>query len=315
MGQPPSGIGPGAITGMNQGLNNTYTMAYGPDPDPYGAVPPYRIGYETYTPNYPGIPGVANSFDQPQGNSAFTPTAPTFQPVTDNNNPLPSVQPGSVQTGGPVDYHFYYDRSGNGDTGSVMSPAETPAMTPAMTPASTVSSQHYPPYMQQYYAGMHSGLPMPGMPNDRSLDPASYSFSPWNNGSPAHPNAGGLGRQANLPVPIGTRPLSNGNSVQPPMTGVGGGMMAARRYAQDLRSDQERAMYEHEQRNFTPDFNFASATNGMRGLAMGDVSGRRDPRSAHIGRTADFNNWNHKVPDTQAQDTPTAYANEMSRAR
>ncbi len=34
----------------------------GQDPDPYGAVPPYRIGYDTYTPNYPGIPGVVNSF-------------------------------------------------------------------------------------------------------------------------------------------------------------------------------------------------------------------------------------------------------------
>ena len=34
----------------------------GQDPDPYGAVPLYRIGYDTYTPNYPGIPGVVNSF-------------------------------------------------------------------------------------------------------------------------------------------------------------------------------------------------------------------------------------------------------------
>ena len=32
------------------------------DPDPYGAVPPYQVGYDTYTPNYPAIPGVINSF-------------------------------------------------------------------------------------------------------------------------------------------------------------------------------------------------------------------------------------------------------------
>lgn len=62
MGQPPSGIGPGAIGSYNPYNNSTYTMAYGADPDPYGAVPPYRIGYETYTPNFPQIPGIPNSF-------------------------------------------------------------------------------------------------------------------------------------------------------------------------------------------------------------------------------------------------------------
>lgn len=37
-------------------------MAYGEDRDPYGAQMPYRIPYETYNPNFPSIPGVANSF-------------------------------------------------------------------------------------------------------------------------------------------------------------------------------------------------------------------------------------------------------------
>ena len=71
LGQPPSGVGPGAVGAFSAGGNNNYTMMYGQDPDPYGAVPPYRIGYDTYTPNYPGIPGVANSF-APQ-NSAMIP--------------------------------------------------------------------------------------------------------------------------------------------------------------------------------------------------------------------------------------------------
>lgn len=75
IGQPPSGIGPGAVASYQQNsLNNSYTMMYGPDPDPYGAVPPYTIGYDTYTPNYPAIPGVANSFP------------PNQRPYEQNNN-------------------------------------------------------------------------------------------------------------------------------------------------------------------------------------------------------------------------------------
>lgn len=37
-------------------------MAYGTDPDPYGAIPPYQVPLNTYNPNYPGIPGINNSF-------------------------------------------------------------------------------------------------------------------------------------------------------------------------------------------------------------------------------------------------------------
>lgn len=68
MTQPPSGIGPGAVGAYGQygGLNNSYTMAWGEDRDPYGAQMPYRIPYETYNPNYPAIPGVANSFAPPE---------------------------------------------------------------------------------------------------------------------------------------------------------------------------------------------------------------------------------------------------------
>ncbi|KAK1089825.1 hypothetical protein LTR48_009512, partial [Friedmanniomyces endolithicus] len=34
MGQPPSGVGPGAITSDSGNMNTSYTMAYGADPDP-----------------------------------------------------------------------------------------------------------------------------------------------------------------------------------------------------------------------------------------------------------------------------------------
>ncbi|KAK3723674.1 hypothetical protein LTR37_001555 [Vermiconidia calcicola] len=45
--QPPSGIGPGAVVATSENNNNSpYTMAYGQDPDTYGAVPPYRFGYD-----------------------------------------------------------------------------------------------------------------------------------------------------------------------------------------------------------------------------------------------------------------------------
>lgn len=62
-GQPPSGIGPGAVAPYNHYANNQgYTMAYGEDADPYGSQMPYQIPYDTYTPNFPSIPGVPNSY-------------------------------------------------------------------------------------------------------------------------------------------------------------------------------------------------------------------------------------------------------------
>lgn len=76
--QPPTGIGPGALTGNNsssgQDFDNSYTMSYGTDPDPYGAVPPYQIPYNTYNPNYPAIPGI---------NSSFAPAMPMSMPMGD----------------------------------------------------------------------------------------------------------------------------------------------------------------------------------------------------------------------------------------
>ncbi|KAK4541967.1 hypothetical protein LTR36_007167 [Oleoguttula mirabilis] len=215
MGQSPSAIAPGAITGGHGGNDLSYSMAYGADPDPYGAVRPYRIGYETYTPNYPGIPGVANSFAPPGGSVgggggglhqlAVASSAGSFQPVTDSNNALPSVQPGASQTGAAADYHFYYDRSGNNEHMMPFTPAETPVPASATThnPASAIP---FNPYANPYFnPNLMFGAP--------ALNTAFMTpVSPWNTNTPIHPNAAGLGRQRELPQPIGTRPASNGSA-------------------------------------------------------------------------------------------------------
>lgn len=73
--QPPTGIGPGAIT-SDAAFDNSYTMAYGTDPDPYGAVPPYQLPINTYNPNYPGIPGIHNSFAPMQMMQPMLPMGP-----------------------------------------------------------------------------------------------------------------------------------------------------------------------------------------------------------------------------------------------
>jgi hypothetical protein len=132
MGQPPSGIGPGAVGAGPQNpfaLNNAYTMAYGEDRDPYGAQMPYRIPYDTYTPNWPAIPGVANSFAPsqipPGQNFLFYNTAGPAEPSNNttavqrstpqNNDRFPSTDPMISQTGELRDYNYFYDHSGNNE--------------------------------------------------------------------------------------------------------------------------------------------------------------------------------------------------------
>jgi len=229
-GQPPSGIGPGAITGpSNRRMNNAYTMAYGPDPDPYGAVPPYRIGYDTFTPNYPGIPGIPNSFEQNQAGSAFAPTAQPFRPVTEQT-PLPSVQPGQVATGASTDYHFYYDRSGAAEHMNVISPVPKPPMmpprdmVPPMMPAHLTGSPAYPPFLPSNHSGAFPGAAShAGVWGPRPAEPTTPAYSPWSHGLPTHSHAPGFGRPGTLPLPIGTRPAPSGTAAPTSTTGVGGG--------------------------------------------------------------------------------------------
>ncbi|KAF2864275.1 PSP1-domain-containing protein [Piedraia hortae CBS 480.64] len=90
LGQPPSGIGPGAVanagpvSNMND-LSHTYTMAYGPDPDPYGAVPPYRIGPPMAMPQAAARPGAP----MPAFYDALAATSPSPPMYPPHYTPLP----------------------------------------------------------------------------------------------------------------------------------------------------------------------------------------------------------------------------------
>ena len=194
LGQPPSGIGPGAITEYHS--NNTYTMMYGPDPDPYGAVPPYQIGYETYTPNYPGIPGVANSFApnmaMPGG----------YQPyASGSGNATPSVPPGVTPTGTAADYNYYYDRSGNiNQNGQGQFEMASSSTGPPLSP---------------FYRPGYAAPTMPTVPSERNS--AGFAYQGFNRApqTPGASNAtGGFGGQGGLQAPIGTRPQSKDSTLQ-----------------------------------------------------------------------------------------------------
>ncbi|KAK5175636.1 uncharacterized protein LTR77_000775 [Saxophila tyrrhenica] len=131
-GQPPSGVGPGAIM-ENGHNNNNYSMLYGADPDPYGAVPPYRIPSGSYNPKshltmMPGLggnnfgpmgsmggpnsqfPSFNNSFGDP-ARALYQPAAygtPDGQTPTDPHPNVPPYVP--TPTGSLEDYNYYYDR-------------------------------------------------------------------------------------------------------------------------------------------------------------------------------------------------------------
>jgi hypothetical protein len=104
--QPPTGIGPGAIVQHSQSgpdFDNTYTMAYGTDPDPYGAIPPYQIPYGTYNPNYPAIPGIDNSFapQQAQGYGAVDGMMNQFNQMQPYGAPQAMHQHQAIDTSPP----------------------------------------------------------------------------------------------------------------------------------------------------------------------------------------------------------------------
>lgn len=121
-------------------------MMYGPDPDPYGAVPPYRIGYDTYTPNYPGIPGVANSFapNAPHGGSLVPYD-------TGSGDATPSVPPGVTPTGTAADYNYYYER----DTGDEQTPKAYAAPNPFTNAAALAATNPYYPSTYGGFAPQH----------------------------------------------------------------------------------------------------------------------------------------------------------------
>lgn len=302
MGQPPSGIGPGAITNNNGSINTSYTMAYGADPDPYGAVPPYRLPYDTYDPNYPSIPGVQNSY-APGGGNGFTPTAPSFQPATDATNAAPTIQPGGMPTGSTSDYNYFYERAVDNLTGLHLNSHQLPSASATMpTPPSGIP---YQPFNM-------SGMPYNPMPNmARQLEGmvhtgyGNYLPSPWNNGSTAvNPAAAGLGRQADIPQPIGTRPKSNGNAARP----LSNNKNEADYMGHQLRVGQEAAAYDN------------SPMPAARYGALPTWASNTNPHMARDmgARVANISSWrpvNGPENESKGRKRPPGYADEMSRER
>ncbi|KXL44714.1 hypothetical protein M433DRAFT_271150 [Acidomyces richmondensis BFW] len=211
LGQPPSGIGPGAITSpysgnnQNSGLNTSYTMAYGQDPDPYGAIPPYQIGYDTYNPNYPAIPGVTNSFEPsqnqnqnqaPQAIHGGAPIGAAYRAVTDANSSVPTVQPFAPQTGNLTDYSFYYDRNSMNEHNLTMHLGQQPSPPQRTNPNPGTNWNSYNMSMYQPSAQLQTRV--------------------WGSGTLVNMNpiGSGIGRPVRLPEPIGSsRPTSSADEI------------------------------------------------------------------------------------------------------
>lgn len=237
MGQPPSGIGPGAVAPFNPyAMNNSYTMAYGEDRDPYGAQMPYRIPYETYTPNCktmneylrrritdcfsdPAIPGVANSFAPPTnfpsgqnfmfygpGNAQSQGMMSPSPQVGEDTTPTSAHAPAPPRSGNLMDYNFspsndeHYSLSGNKNMGTPM---------PFMP--SDMASQARPDSFSKQFESMFIQPPY----NAPAGGQQASGASPWTSKVPN--SAGGAARPYALPNPIGTaRPTSQGNEFGAP---------------------------------------------------------------------------------------------------
>lgn len=189
MGQPPSGIGPGALGPYNPyGLNNGYTMAYGEDRDPYGAQMPYNIGYQTYNPNYPSIPGVTNSFAP----STYSGGTPYDQYGAQISNGMVAHQPRApvqMAAGGTpraiVSTDYSQDLTGHGHTERDDNESIR---------ARNASQQYGQMFGQAYGEGPQT-----------TVSPSLDSEQPLFQGTSFIPAATPARRQITMPQPIGTR--------------------------------------------------------------------------------------------------------------
>lgn len=175
IGQPPSGIGPGAVPPYNAyNLDDSYTMAYGKDGDPYGARMPYNIDFATYTPNYPSIPGIANSF------------APSPYQASPYQYPgQVNVSPAGAPYQQPSNENMRFGMFGNDNSG-------------------------------MHYGQGRGQMPEPA-PTSPSA-PAAPRSGLWN----AVPFQPGFARHQGSQLPIGTRPVSHGDSERRGGGGAGG---------------------------------------------------------------------------------------------
>ena len=297
LGQPPSGIGPGAIGGFNPGLNNSYTMMYGPDPDPYGAIPPYRIGYDTYTPNYPGIPGVANSFAPMGMENAYQQNY-----GGGSGDATPSVPPGVTPTGTAADYNYYYDRNAANRAANAPKPFNALQGT---YPGAPLSMDGFPMY------GGPGGMP-PTSTDRGAYGPSFNGFNNSPNTQEMNSVAGGLGRLAAPPAPIGTGPPSNGNPTQtptaPPTQGTSADYMNFSRLS--ISNESQHARVPH-----LPGLSMPGMT-GPRGSGVTPLATQFDPWAASFtgaqepGKSDIMKNYIYGK-----QSARDRHADEMSRER
>jgi hypothetical protein len=138
---------------------------------------PYRIPYETYTPNYPQIPGVANSFAQPPygGGQGYT-----F---------------GDPMSGAPMGGGY-----GEADHGHPSERNVTPQFMGG------------PQLVDRANADRQSQM-LPGFDYNRFEQSPASQRAQWNPASPQAPNPQDVVRSATLPAPIGTRRPSHGDDL------------------------------------------------------------------------------------------------------
>jgi len=209
VGQPPSGLGPGALPPYNPyALNNAYTMAYGEDRDPYGAQMPYRIPYDTYTPNFPGIPGVTNSFppqayDNGQNYMFYGNNGQSDQAALAGNVSAPQATDDTTPT---TDMHNL-----NAGAHSYNNFFEPPASGPDRTGLvpqlsfEAVSRSSQPDLLGRHFEAA-SGKGYAARINEHVTSPFNAAFHPGG----AAP--GVIGRPSGMQNPIGTaRPPSHGS--------------------------------------------------------------------------------------------------------
>lgn len=207
MGEPPSGMGPGAITsptntngngmggrfGVANDVNNSYDMAYGADPDPYGAVPPYTIGGYVNPTNPEG-----------QGPSSRTPAVDPFAALnafhTDPRSLLPHAHmpagtyPAPFQTQNPTPAPTVNHLPGIG-----FSAAPSP-MAQSRTPYNGYNTSNG---WSSHTSSAYPQSPAPYPVFGQATTPSRPSNS--NNGYLGPMGGFGIGRRQSTQAPIGTR--------------------------------------------------------------------------------------------------------------
>lgn len=272
MGQPPTGIGPGAVTPQNPyAMNSAYTMSYGEDRDPYGAQMPYQIPYDTYNPNYPAIPGVSNSFAPAAFPSAQQIMYYGRAGTTDQATSSVGQQAASEEAGSSFTYPSTYPLFGTNEQGR--------------------PNEYRPGMLAQAYLQAQQAEQASSTPTFNNMPTFGSQSTPWNAQPQNTFTGGGLGRQAAPPNPIGTaRPMSNGNdygmpsdqrrqsaqgsSWNPPGLQIGGSTSASYPFNRNTQTDSA---------NPARDFH-SNVIDRLEGVRLGEDIDKGEARAQNIDR-------------------------------